>query len=689
MATEAGRVSEWRGRLTGVRDVTLPRFVPEAIRLPWQTFSLLLVLAGAGFLNLWQLTRNGYGNEYYAAAVRSMTQSWHNFFYNAFDPAGFITVDKPPVALWIEAASARVFGYSGFTILLPEALAGVGSVLLVYLAVSRVFGRTAGLIGAVALAVTPISVAINRSNNLDAWLVFFVTFSAYAVIRSLEKGSIRWLVTAAVLMGVAFNTKFLAAYIALPALWFAYLATAPVSFRRRVGDLVVATVALVLVSGAWVAAFDLTPASARPYAGGSTTNSMLNLLIDYNGLARVEGEAGPASGTPGLFRLFENALAGDASWLIPLALIGGLAALLASGLRLRGNTRLGSVIVWGGWLLTALAVFSFARGIFHDYYLSYLGPAIAALVGIGIVVFYENVHRKGSLFLLAPIAFAVTAYLEVRIIGYSNGHAWLLPTVIALTTIACAGLIAAAIEHRFAGRVAGVALATGLAALLLPPLVWSQAVMASPSNGTLPTAVQGSVDGFGGRGGGGPLNSNRGQPPNGGGIPAFGRPAGGAGNGSLPPNFSPRADGRFELPMGGGPGALGGPGGRSSISTGLLNYLEANRGGAEYLIAVQSSHEASGVIISTGEPVMAMGGFSGSDPAMTVQQLADLVEQGKLRFVLVGGSSGPGGRNTGVSQVIESVGKVVDASTYGGQSSGGTLYDLQGLANAIRSAGGS
>jgi 4-amino-4-deoxy-L-arabinose transferase-like glycosyltransferase len=303
------------------------------------------------------------------------------------------------------------------------------------------------------------------------------------------------------------------------------------------------------------------------------------------------------------------------------------------------------------------------------------------------VVFFESAQRRSALFLLAPIALAVTTYLEVRIIGYSNGHAWLVPAVVVLTAIACGGLLAGVAWRQSAARITAIALATGLAALLLPPLVWSQAVLASPSNGTLPTAIQGSAGGFGGGGRIGRPDGNGGQPPNG----TFNRPAGPDDNGSLPPDFASGADGRAELPNGvsaGGVGAPAGPGGGTSISTRLLDYLEANRDGAEYLLAVQSSHQASSVIISTGEPVMAMGGFSGSDPAMTVEKLADLVEQGKLRFVLLQRGDGIGRRDTGVTQVIESVGKVVDVSAYGGQSAGGTLYDLQGLADALRAAGG-
>src|SRR5438874_5898743 len=269
-------------------------------RVSWQSFGLIGVVAIAAFFNFWRLTQNGYGNTYYAAAVRSMTQSWHNFFFASYDPAGFITVDKPPVSLWIASGFAKAFGFSSFSIMVPGAIAGMASIVVLYFGVSRVFGKTAGLIAGLALAVTPITVAVSRDNLPDNWLILFVLIAAYAVIRANERGSLRWLAVSALFVGVAFNTKSLAAYVALPALWLAYLAVAPVSWKRRVRDLAAATAILVAVSGAWVAAVDLTPASARPYVGGSTNNSELNLLLNYNGLGRIDGsENNVGSGSAG------------------------------------------------------------------------------------------------------------------------------------------------------------------------------------------------------------------------------------------------------------------------------------------------------------------------------------------------------------------------------------------------------
>jgi 4-amino-4-deoxy-L-arabinose transferase-like glycosyltransferase len=703
------------------------------------------VLGLAAFLNIWNLSQNGYGNTYYAAAVRSMMQSWHNFFFAAYDPGGFITVDKPPVALWIQTASAKLFGYSGMSLLLPEALAGVAAVFVLYLAVSRVFGRTAGLIAGLVLALTPISVAVARTNNLDAILILFVVLAAYTVVRALEHGSWRWLILSAVFMGIAFNTKFLAAYVALPALWFAYLVTAPISFRARIRNLAAATVCLAVISGAWVLAVDLTPASARPYVGGSSTNSELNLLVDYNGLGRIDGEensvggsgaapsgnfalpssvssdvtaqlsdtnfapptsASSAQGQGGnsapstnaggggggafsggaatpLSRLFNNELAGQASWLLPLAFIGGVAALLTVGRRLRGNIRLGSILVWGGWLLSAGVVFSEAKGIFHPYYLSFLGPALGGMVAIGMVTFWRSFRAGSRLALFAPVALLATAIVEVIILRRTPSYQpWLAPTVLASVGVCVVILVVMALRRSRNGTRVALTLAVALGALLLPPLFWSSTALANPTNGTLPSA--------------GPQMADV-----------------------------------------GGNGGFGGSGGINTVQTNstLIDYLEANRGDSSYLVATESSQSASSIIIATGEPVMAMGGFSGTDPAVTVEQVAQMVEDGTVRFFLLqrsgqsaattatqasatsqetspdGGGTGAAGGNSAVTQAVTQSCTAVDASAYGGQSSsalssdtvdtndsgnsrqnsvaGGTqLYDCQGAADAIRAAGG-
>ena len=342
---------------------------------------LAAVLALAASLDFWNLTQNGYANTYYAGAVRSMLKSWHNFFFVSFDPGGLVSVDKPPLALWLQTLSAKVFGFSSFSILLPEALAGVGAVWLLYLLVARYFGRVAGLAAALALAVSPVSVSVNRDNNPDALLALLLVASVYLGARAAESGRLRWLVGSAVLVGLAFNTKMLAAMVVVPGIALAYLLLPRLRWRVRFLHLAIAAVVLVAVSGAWIAAVDLTPAADRPYVGSTTNNSALSLALDYNGLGRVTGQTGGTStgggiggafsGSPGAFRLLNDALGDQGGWLLALAVVGGLSALVFA-LRRRRRRELVLLTVAGVWFAAAAFVFSYSSGIIHTYYLSAL-----------------------------------------------------------------------------------------------------------------------------------------------------------------------------------------------------------------------------------------------------------------------------------------------------------------------------
>ena len=645
-----------------------------------QSLPLFGVLGLAAFVNLWHLNQSGYGNTYYAAAVRSMIQSWHNFFFAAYDPGGFISVDKPPAGLWIQAASAKLLGYSSFSLLLPQALLGVAAVLVLYLAVSRVFGRTAGLVAGLVLALTPISVAVNRLNHLETALVFFAVLAAYGVVRALESGSPRWLLFAAAAMGIAFNAKFLAAYVALPALWGAYLVAAPVALPVRIRHLALATATLVVVSGAWVAAVELTPAENRPYVGGSTTNSALNLLVEYNGLDRIEGSdpffpaggrqlpgigqplPGPfatgaagqsadlfrsafTGGAPGPLRLFKGDVAAQASWLAPLALIGGLAALLALDRRLRGNLRLGSIVLWGGWLLTAGVVFSEAKGLFHPYYVAFLAPAMGGMAGVAVAGHWRSFLAASRVALLAPAALLATAALEAAILRRTPDYnAWLVPVVLVAAGACSAVLIYEALRPARDPRRVAAALAVTVGALLLPPLFWTSIALEDPLNATLPFVA-----------------------------PA---PAG--------PDGVPFAAGAT-----------------AQTDARLVAYLQAQRGGSRFLVATESAMNATPIIIATGEAVMAMGGFSGTDPALSVRELAAMVEAGTVRFFLLGGAplpAGPRGGNAAVTRAVTISCRAVEAAAYGGPPAPGPgqfgafgrprLYDCQGAGAAIRSYGG-
>ena len=283
---------------TPVERAPAARFVFSFVRsrITWlraAEAALLIVTLG---LRLWALDQNGFGIEYYSAAVRSMTQSWHNFLYNSFDPAGFLSVDKPPVALWIQTASATLFGFRSASVLLPQVLEGLGAVWLLYCLVRRRFGAAAGLLAGLFLAVTPVSVAIDRSNNTDSCLVLVLLLSAWAFLRAVERGSRGWLAAALALVGLGFNVKMLAAVVVVPALVAVYAIGAPVSLRRRAVDLTLAGTVLAVVSLSWVVFYDLTPPDKRPFAGSSKTNSMMELSIGHNGVERFVRRNRPPSG---------------------------------------------------------------------------------------------------------------------------------------------------------------------------------------------------------------------------------------------------------------------------------------------------------------------------------------------------------------------------------------------------------
>jgi len=350
-----------------------------------------MVLAGA--LNLWALSRNGWANDYYSAAVRSMSSSWHNFLFASLDRSGVMTVDKPPLALWVQALSVRILGYHSLSVLVPQALMGVASVALVYDLVRRRFGRIGGAVAGLALALTPITVAISRHNNPDALLALCSVAALWCVVRALEHGRTRWLVAAGVCVGLGFETKMGVALTVVPGMVAAWLWMSPAGRGRlhALRQLLAGGGAMVLVGGAWPALVALTPGADRPWVSGTSDNSIFSLMFEYNGLGRVDGQTGGPGGSAGAsmfggatgpLRLLNSALGGQAGWLLGFALLSGLGILAASRLR-RSDARTGWLLAVGGALLTTAVLFSAASGIFHPYYVSLLAPFAAAIVGAG------------------------------------------------------------------------------------------------------------------------------------------------------------------------------------------------------------------------------------------------------------------------------------------------------------------
>ncbi len=618
-----------------------PEYIPEQKIQKrfssWHRWALGGIILISVFMNFFQLGQNGFGS-YYPPAVRSMMDNWHNFFFASYDPGGFVTVDKPPVGFWFQVASAKLFGFNSFSILLPQALAGVLSVLLLYYLVRRHFGVVAGLLAALALALSPISVVTNRNITIDSTLALTLLVGAWAVLRAAETGRLRWLLLSAVIVGIGFNIKMLEAYLVVPAFGLLYLLAAPRSIWKRIGHLALAGLVLLLVSFSWVAAVDLTPASQRPYVDSTQDNSELSLALGYNGIERLLGQfgrgfrantpnrttnagrnrvpptngnggqtntgrnvtgqqttpggggfGGPggifATGGPGPLRLFTEPLGGQIVWLLPLAILGAVALAWQRRPRLQSDRQQQSLVLWGAWLLTMGTFFSVA-GFFHQYYMTEMAPAIAALFGIGLVTMWQDYRRAGWRGWLLPLALIVTVAEQIYILtSYPAWGKWMIPLAAILCFVGAMVLIIARLVPRLRDSARGVRYlipASGIAilALMIAPTMWAAIpIFQSKQADTLVAGpVQG--DGFGG-------------------------------------NF---AGGRAE---------------NANSNAALIRYLEANQGSTKFLVAVSSSMTADGLIIATNKPVMALGGFSGSDPILTANQLASLVANGTVRFFLL------------------------------------------------------
>jgi 4-amino-4-deoxy-L-arabinose transferase-like glycosyltransferase len=615
-------------------EVAAPRTSNPTTRWAWtgERIGLWAVLAIAAFLRIWRLDQNEFGNLYYSAAVRSMQESWSNFFFGSFDPLGMVTVDKPPVALWIQAASARLFGFSGIAVLLPQALMGVGSVYLVYRLVRRGFGMPAGLLASLALALTPISVAVDRDNLPDTALVLTLLLAAWALCVAIENGRLASLLLSIGLVGVAFNVKMLAAFLVLPAFYLIYFLLGPGTRWIRVAWLGVASLVLVAISLSWALVVEATPKQQRPYIGGSMNNSALDLALGYNGLARIMGMGGfgpPGSGppgpppvqmdsnkavtangfppgppggrfpggfggTPGLLRFAAPLLAGQITWLMPLAILGGATAAFQLRRKRWEARRACGLLLWAGWLATHWIVFSFARGIFHEYYSTAMAPAVAALFGIGTVALWDESRRGGLAALAVPGALLLTAAWQCYVVWhYPSVRSWLLPVVVSAATISAIALFTMGWKAKEgASRLMFGAALLGLAAVLVCPLVWSITPLIADPNPVIPTA-------------GPPLLATD--------SPGMGRLPG-------PPGFKP---------------------GQSDKLAALLN---ANRNDERIVMASLESMSASPLIIDTGLPIVAVGGFAGMDQAVTKDQFVEMVRSGQLRFMMLGGpGGGPGG----------------------------------------------
>jgi 4-amino-4-deoxy-L-arabinose transferase-like glycosyltransferase len=686
-----------------------------ALRLPHPELIGLIALAGT--LNLWALSRNGWANDYYSAAVRSMSTSWHNFLFGSLDSSGVMTVDKPPLALWIQSLSVRVFGYHSLSILVPQALIGVATVALSYDLVRRRFGRLGGFVAGLALALTPITVAISRHNNPDALLVLCCVAALWFTARALEaapaREQTRWLVLAGVAVGLGFETKMAVALMVVPGIVAAWLWIAPAARGRlhALRQLLAGGVAMVLVGGAWPLLVELTPAADRPWISGTSDNKILSLISEYNGVGRIDGQTGGPGGlgggsvfggTAGPLRLLNSALGGQAGWLLGFALVSGIGILVASRLR-RADPRSGWLIAVGGALLVTGVVFSSAKGIFHPYYVSLLAPFIAMLTGAGVA---QLLKGGCSARIVGPLAVVAGVATELAVLGQYPGElTWLAPVLIAVGALAALAL--AAFAER---RVRLATLGAVLAALLIAPGAWAVDTLGHATSGTFPAggpesaATGGPGGGFGGGPGGrggfpGGRGGFAGGRPGAGGVQLFGSggtsrstgtgqgasevsgaqaggPPAGAGIPIIPAGGAGFAGGRGF--GGGGPG--GGPGGEA-LSNEVLSYVKQHGGGT---IAVASQSSAASAIISQDADVAGIGGFSGRESTVSISWLAGEVAAGKIRWVLASQSGTGAGRlpvdtRKGSTVAIAAAAKVCRTVTV----STSTLYDCQGRASQL------
>ncbi|NRF92123.1 glycosyltransferase family 39 protein [Paenibacillus frigoriresistens] len=652
-------------------------------------YILVAIALLAAFLNMFNIWQDQTVNGYYTAAVTSMLQSFHNFFFASFDPTGYVTVDKPPVTFWIQTISAYVFGVHGWSVILPQALAGVGSVLLMYILIKPTFGKMSARLASLAFACTPIAAAVSRTNNVDSMLVFTLVLATWMLFRGIRGSKWGFVVAAFGVVGVAFNMKMLQAYMVIPAFYLFYIFASKVSWKSKLKVLTGASAALIALSLSWAVIVDSIPADKRPYMGSSQTNSVLELAFGYNGVSRLTGNKGPGggggarpdggqmpqgdggaqdgtkaassnaftqdgqmpstdgqvvsgdgqggpggfphgggpggapggkgggggafnTGTAGPLRLFQSALSGQISWLIPFAAFGVLALLVGIRRKKPLTAKQFETLFWLAWLLPAAAFFSVA-GFFHQYYLIMLAAPISALVGAGWTELWNLYRERASWKMwLLPAAIAVTTAFEMYIISPYKGQIGAGWAIGVGTAGAAAALILVLASKK--EKLAHTAAILGLLALLAAPLYWASTPLLYGGNSMLPEAGPSLKQGSG---------------------------------------------------MGGS--RMGGPG---EVNTKLLDYVTKNNTGETYLFAVSRATEASSYIIKTGKAVMAMGGFSGSDPILTVDKLKEMVQNKEIKYFLIssGGFGGGGGTSSELTTWIKEHSTEVPKSEYQSES---------------------
>ena len=590
------------------------------------TLPVLLVLTGV--LYLFGALHNGMANSYYAAAIQAASQDWTAWLFGSLDAANYVSVDKPPLATMLMGLSARLFGFSSFSMLLPSVLAGVGSVWLVYGAVKRQFGFTSAVIAGATLMLTPVAALMFGFNNPDAILTLMLSASGYAFLRSLEgKRPLLWLGLAGLFTGLAFNTKMLQGLMVLPAMVVVYLVFAKPPIVKRFLHVIFAGVITTMSTLWWSVLVWLTPAGSRPWVGSTNDNNIWSLIFGYNGLGRLlggrGGGVGPGGGhgpggtgfggQTGIFRIFNNDFGPNIAWLLVLALAGGGLMLWILRKTPRTNRGRAAVIFWMLWLLIHIVIFSMTSGVIHPYYVVVMAPAAAALVGISLPFLWGAYTRRKPYAWLLPLLVGVTVAIAVIILGYAGTMTWLMWIV---GLLGLTGMIGLLVNLYAPWRwLQNLAIIAAIAACTLALTVYTLATVNVTHTGSIPTA--------------GP-NSTAMQGRN---------------------NESSQADSQ------------------------LVKYLVEHQHGATWLVAVASANESAAIQLTSGQPVMAVGGFNGSDTPLTLDQFKQLVKAGKVKYYAIGshgrGGGGPGGGNNEITAWVKQTGTVVN---YGGSDV--TLYEL-------------
>lgn len=688
-------LGNWRSRgWKGLAFGNQPRWVrPSAAGL----------LVATAFLYLWNLAASGYGNTFYAAAIQAGTKDWTALLFGSLDAGNAITVDKPPASLWIPALAGRIFGFSSTSMLVPQALMGVAAVGLLYLTVKRISGPASGLLAGGALALTPVAALMFRFNNPDAMLTLCLVLAAYLTTRAIEKAGWKWLAAAGAVVGLAFLSKMLQGFLIVPGLALAYLWAAPTTLGKRFLHLLAAAAGIVVVAGSYIALFQLTPASARPYMAGSTGNSFLELTFGYNGLGRITGSGeGGAGGAPGgsigggiggeaagfgggaagfgggnsgfggaagISRMFGTSFGSEVSWLLPASLL-----LLAAGLwftrrEVRTSATRAALVLWGGWLLVTAGIFSFMSGIVHPYYAVALAPAIAAIVGIGGVELWRGRSHWPARIVLAVTVLDTGLWSAVLLGRDASWLPWIRIAVVVLSLLAAAALLLKVDQLRLAGgrfrhAAAAAVIVVSLLAGGLGTAAWTLATAATAHSGSIPTSgPSGSaMGGFGGRADGSQAARDG----------RTGTTDAAAGTADAAPGT---ADSTLPGAAGGTAGTDGtaGPGGMGgeSASNSELNALLTSSG-TKWSAIVSGATQAANLELATGTNVIALGGWNGGDPYPTLAQFQEMVAKGQIGYFIAGGGMGGGGGRGGNSEVAAWVQANFTAQTVGGS----TVYKL-------------